>query len=111
MESGRRPAAASSGDPRLALPLRDTERMFFGEGLGMIDMLITEGRVSGNYSLTADELTVRFVETLKPLERLRGAFLDVAIERLTETRNSALAILAVTVTMTMIVLAILVRPS
>ncbi|CAN5256576.1 GGDEF domain-containing protein [soil metagenome] len=101
-------AAASSGDPRLARPLRDAERMFFGDGLGLIDMMISEGRASGNYTLTADELTVRFVETLKPLERLRGAFLDVAIERLTENRNAALAILVVTIAMTMIVLAILV---
>lgn len=101
-------AVASRGDPRLALPLGDAERMFFGEGLGLIDTLIAEGRKSGNYTMTADEFTVRFVETLKPLEQLRGAFLDVAIERLTEIRTGALVILTVTVAVTMIILAVLV---
>jgi diguanylate cyclase (GGDEF)-like protein len=101
-------AVASRGDPRLALPLHDAERMFFGEGLGLIDMMIAEGRTSGNYMMTADEFTVRFVETLKPLERLRGAFLDVAIERLTETRTGALVILTVTIAIAMIILAVLV---
>lgn len=95
-------------DPRLASDLGDAELMFFGEGLGILDGLIAEGRKSGNYSMTADEFTVRFVKTLKPLERLRGDFLDVTIERLTELRNSALAILAVTIAITMVILAILV---
>lgn len=96
-----------SRDPRLASDLGDAELMFFGEGLGILDGLIAEGRKSGNYSLTADEFTVRFVRTLKPLERLRGDFLDVTIERLTELRNGALATLAVTIAITMIILAIL----
>lgn len=99
---------ASRSDPRLMLPMRDAERLFFGEGLGLIDRLIAEGRVSGNYTMTADEFTVRFVATLKPLEQLRGAFLDVAIERLTETRNTALVILVVTIVTTMVILAVLV---
>ncbi len=101
-------AAASRGDPRLAVPLRDAERMFFGEGLGIVDMLVVEGRKSGKYTMTADTFTVRYVETLKPLEQLRGAFLDAAIERLTETRNSALATLTVTTAIATIILAILV---
>lgn len=101
-------SAASRGDPRLALPLHDAERMFLGKGLELIDRLVLEGRKSGQYSMTSDEFTVRYVETLKPLERLRGAFLDVAIERLTETRNSALAILAITTTIAAVILAILV---
>ncbi|MFX8339416.1 hypothetical protein ABTL37_19705, partial [Acinetobacter baumannii] len=84
--------------------LGDAELMFFGEGLGILDGLIVEGRKSCNYSMTADEFTVRFVKTLKPLERLRGDFLDVTIERLTELRNGALAILAVTITITMVIL-------
>lgn len=100
--------AASRGDPRLAQPLHDAERVFFGEGLGILDRLILEGRKSGKYSMTSDEFTVRYVETLKPLERLRGVFLDVAIERLTETRNGALAILTITTTIAAVILAILV---
>lgn len=95
-------------DPRLASDLGDIELMFFGEGLGILDGLIAEGRKSGNYSMTADEFTVRFVKTLKPLERLRGDFLDVTIERLTELRSGALAMLTVTIAIATIILAILV---
>ena len=100
-------AGASLGDPRLTVPLREAEQIFLGDGLGMIDMLIEQGRSSGNYTMTADEMTIRFVETLKPLERLRGAFLDVAIERLTETRNAALLVLVMTIVTTMVILAVL----
>ena len=99
---------AGSDDPRLAANLRDAEQMFFGEGLRIVDRLIEEGRYSGNYSMSADDFTVRFVETLAPLERLRGAFLDIAIERLTETRNSALTTLAVTVAVAATILGILI---
>ncbi|HAO39480.1 MAG: GGDEF domain-containing protein [Afipia sp.] len=95
-------------DPRLASDLGDIELMFFGEGLGILDGLIAEGRKSGNYSMTADEFTVRFVNTLKPLERLRGDFLDVTIERLTALRNGALATLVVTIAITTVILAIMV---
>jgi len=100
--------AASRSDPHLALPLRDAERIFFGEGLGIVDGLIEEGRKSGKYTMTADAFTVRYVETLKPLERLRGAFLDVAIERLTEARNGALTTLTVTTAIATVILAVLV---
>lgn len=95
-------------DPRLASDLGDIELMFFGEGLGILDGLVAEGRKSGNYSMTADEFTVRFVNTLKPLERLRGDFLDVTIERLTALRNGALATLVVTIAITTVILAIMV---
>lgn len=96
------------GDPRLAADRLDVERLFLGRGLRILDGLVAEGRVSGNYSMTADEFTVRFVETLKPLERLRGEFLDVAIERCTALRKGALVTLAVTIAITTIILAILV---
>ncbi|MBB5052241.1 diguanylate cyclase (GGDEF)-like protein [Afipia massiliensis] len=95
-------------DRRLSADLHDVETMFFGEGLGILDGLVAEGRKSGNYSMTADEFTVRFVKTLKPLERLRGDFLDITIERFTVLRNGALVTLAVTVTITTIILGILV---
>ena len=100
-------AVATRGDPRLTGPMRDAERMFLGDGLGLIDRMTAEGRGSGQYTLTADQFTLRFVETLKPLERLRGAFLDVAIERLTETRNNALTILVMTVVMMIAVFGVL----
>lgn len=97
----------SHNDVRLLTDLRDIEEQFFGEGLGLFDGLVAEGRLSGNYSMTADEFTVRFVKTLKPLERLRGDFIDVTIERFTERRNGALVTLALTIAVTAVVLAIL----
>ncbi len=100
--------ASGHDDPRLVADLRDAEQMFFGEGLGILDGLIAEGRKSGNYTMTADEFTVRFVKTLKPLERLRGDFLDVTIERLTARRNAALVTLAETVAITTVILVILI---
>ena len=97
----------SRGNPLLSAGWRDVERMFFGEGLNLVDGLVAEGRVSGNYSMTADEFTVHFVETLKPLERLRGGFLDVTIEHFTVLRNGALVTLVVTIAITTIILGIL----
>jgi len=97
----------SHNDVRLLTDLRDVEEMFFGEGLVLFDDLVAQGRISGNYSMTADEFTVRFVKTLKPLERLRGDFIDVTFERLTERRNGALMTLALTTMITTVILGIL----
>lgn len=94
-------------NPRLAAEWRDVQRMFFGQGLSLVDGLVAEGRLSGKYSMTADEFTVRFVETLKPLERLRGGFLDVTLERFTVLRNGALVTLAITFAITTVILGIL----
>lgn len=94
-------------NPRLAADWRDVQRMFLEQGLSLVDGLVAEGRISGRYSMTADEFTVRFVETLKPLERLRGGFLDAAIERFTVLRNGALMTLAITITITTVILGIL----
>lgn len=97
----------SHNDVRLLTDLRDVEEQFFGEGLVLFDSLVAEGRLSGNYSMSADEFTVRFVKTLKPLERLRGDFIDVTIERFTERRNGALVTLTVTIVITTVILSIL----
>jgi diguanylate cyclase (GGDEF)-like protein len=94
-------------NPRLAADWRDVQRMFLEQGLSLVDGLVAEGRISGRYSMTADEFTVRFVETLKPLERLRGGFLDAAIERFTVLRNGALVTLAITIAITTVILGIL----
>ena len=97
----------SRGNPLLSTGWRDVERMFFCQGLSMVDGLVAEGRISGKYSMTADEFTVHFVETLKPLERLRGGFLDITLEHFTVLRNGALVTLVVTIAITTIILGIL----
>ena len=98
----------ASEDPRVVQGLIDADTMFFGKGLAIVDGLIAEGRKSGAYTMTADEFTVRYVETLKPLEQLRGAYLDSAVDRLTQISNHALVLLGATAGMTVLILAILV---
>ena len=97
-----------SEDPRVVQGLNDADTMFFGKGLAIVDGMIAEGRKSGAYTMTADEFTVRYVETLKPLELLRGAYLDSAVDRLTQISNHALVLLGATAGMTALILAILV---
>ncbi len=38
--------------------------------MALIDSLVAQGRVSGHYSMTPEELTNRYMRTLEPLERL-----------------------------------------
>lgn len=102
------PDVIGRDNPRLSADWHDVDRLFFGRGLVLVDRLVAEGRISGKYTMTADEFTVRFVETLAPLERLRADFLDATIESLTMHRNGALATLAMTIAITTIILGILV---
>ncbi|MBN8943354.1 MAG: GGDEF domain-containing protein [Rhizobiales bacterium] len=97
----------ATDDPRLAAIRRDAERQFFGDGLTILVGLVQEGRGSGNYSMTPAELTALFVPTLQPLEKLRGGFLDMTIERVTTDRDRALRILAAAAGLTLAILAIL----
>lgn len=83
--------------PRFAAALREADIQFFGEGMAMVDALILEGRKSGRYSMTAEELTNRYVPTLEPLERSRKIFLDLTVQNLAEARGFALKMLAATV--------------
>ncbi|AWB21486.1 GGDEF domain-containing protein [Methylobacterium currus] len=66
--------AFGPGQPLEGL-FREVEATFAGQGLGLIETTIAEGRASGRYSLTADELTRRYVPTLKPVEALRERYL------------------------------------
>jgi diguanylate cyclase (GGDEF)-like protein len=93
--------------PRFAEALRDVEREFFGDGVAMVDALIAEGRKSGDYSMTAEELTNRFVPTLEPLERARKVFLDLTVDDLNEVRSKALTMLGGTIGITALFVATL----
>ncbi|MGL4290648.1 MAG: GGDEF domain-containing protein, partial [Phreatobacter sp.] len=94
-------------DAQLAEVRRLAEHQFFGDGLAILNILVREGRISGNYSMTPTELTARFVPTLQPLERLRRGFIDVTIEGVTADRDRALRMLAATAGVTLAILAIL----
>lgn len=102
------PDAIGYRDPRLAAILHDVNREFFGEGLRITDMLITEGRQSGRYSMTAADYTTAFVQTLAPLERLRTTYLDITIERVTAEQNDALMKLLSAIAVTTVILATLI---
>jgi diguanylate cyclase (GGDEF)-like protein len=94
-------------DPRLAGKREEIQRVFFGEGLDMLDALVAVGRTSGNYPLTAEEFTKRFVKTLQPLESLRSEFLNVKIDALMQTRDRALRTLMIVIALTTTILAML----
>ena len=48
---------------------------FFSDGLALIARLTAEGR-SGRYSVTTETMTLQYVPSMAPLERLRDSFLD-----------------------------------
>lgn len=99
--------AISRRHPDFAEALRDAEHQFFGEGLAMVDARIAEGRKSGNYAMTAEQLTDQFVPTLEPLERSRKIFLDITVRDLVEARDRALSMLTITVAITTVFLSTL----
>jgi diguanylate cyclase (GGDEF)-like protein len=73
----------------------------------MIDSMVAQGRVSGNYSMTPTELTNRYVRTLEPLERLRSVFVDEVFAHFAADRDHALRVLAAACGASALILAIL----
>ncbi|HWW48634.1 MAG TPA: GGDEF domain-containing protein [Xanthobacteraceae bacterium] len=90
-------------DSDLSAAWDDARTRFFGESLPLIEQVMEEGRGQSNYSMTAEELTNRFVPTLKPLETLRNTYLAITIERFEATRDRALSML-ILITITAVVL-------
>jgi diguanylate cyclase (GGDEF)-like protein len=82
-------SASFGAVPEIAAGMREIEQRFFGDGLNLVDGLIDESRRSQPYSLTATEFTERYVEALKPLERLRASFLDATIGHVISTQDDA----------------------
>ncbi|SPC15248.1 GGDEF domain-containing protein [Cupriavidus taiwanensis] len=93
--------------PALEQAYADAGHQFFGRGMAMVDSLVAQGRISGNYSMTPTELTNRYVPTLEPLERLRSVFLDEVVAHFTSTRERALHRLAAACGASALILAIL----
>lgn len=59
----------------LEAALREAHSLYFGGGLDLIARLTAEGR-SGRYSVTTEAMTLQYVPSMAPLERLRDDFLD-----------------------------------
>jgi diguanylate cyclase (GGDEF)-like protein len=86
---------------------REVEQQFLAEGLALVDEVIAEGLRDGRYSLSATELTDRFVPKLRPLEAFRQALLDTAIEKFRKARTGALNTLVAVTLVTITVLTVL----
>ena len=100
-------AAFGPGEP-LADLLREVETTFGETGLGLIDAAIAEGRAGGRYTLSADELTRRYVPTLKPVEALRDRYLAGMVAGFAAERDAVGTRLAVVACGTVALLALLV---
>lgn len=90
-----KPGALPGLDPAKIGDLAKIDREFFGEGFAIIDNIVAVGKRSGNYPLTAEQLTDIFVPKMKPLEDLRRAFMDSTVERLSANKTRASIKLAV----------------
>lgn len=55
--------------------LWEAHHLYFRDGLDLIARLTSEGR-SGRYSVSTEAMTLQYVPSMAPLERLRDSFLD-----------------------------------
>lgn len=94
--------------PALAKSRGDIERLYFRDGLDLVNHLISEGRRGAGYSLSATGFTDRFVPTMRPIETYRRAFLDATVEKFAQAKSDALAMLATVALVTTTILAILI---
>jgi diguanylate cyclase (GGDEF)-like protein len=69
--------------------MKDVDTIFFGSGLDLVKILIEQGKISGDYSISAVDLTRNYVPTLQPLARLRTVFLDDVVKRYRAQHDAA----------------------
>lgn len=97
----------SDHDALSAQLMKDVDTIFFGSGLELVKILIEQGKISGDYSVSAVDLTRDYVPTLQPLERLRTVFLDDVVKRYRAQHYAASYRLAVIAVITASALAVL----
>jgi diguanylate cyclase (GGDEF)-like protein len=97
----------SDHDALSAQLMKDVDTIFFGSGLELVKILIEQGKISGDYSVSAVDLTRDYVPTLQPLERLRTVFLDDVVKRYRSQHYAASYRLAVIAVITASALAVL----
>jgi diguanylate cyclase (GGDEF)-like protein len=83
-----RQLALHADAPALVAAVHEANRLYFGEGLGLIGRLTAEGR-SNRYSVTTEEMTLQYVPSMAPLEQLREYFLDDMIMHAQATRRTS----------------------
>lgn len=97
-------SASFDNIPAIAAGMHEIEQRFFGNGLQLVDRLIAESRRSQPYSMTATEFTERYVEAMRPLERLRASFLDATIGSVIRMRDEAQTALVVASLVSVVIL-------
>lgn len=109
-QSLERQLAVQADAPALLAAVREANRLYFGEGLGLIAQLAAEGR-SSPYSVTTEEMTLTYVPSMAPLERMRESFLDAMLTHAQATRQASAwwlqAVVAFTVLIVLINLSLL----
>ncbi|WP_457581355.1 GGDEF domain-containing protein [Ensifer canadensis] len=107
-----KPGALPGLKPKNIADIAAIEHQFFGEGFAIVDSVVSVGRHTGHYPMTAEQFTDRYVPKMKPLEILRRDFMDATVERLASSKTQASVKLAIATTATFalfIVLLILMR--
>jgi diguanylate cyclase (GGDEF)-like protein len=87
-QSLERQLALHSDAPKLVAAVEETNSRYFGAGLRLIAQLTNEGK-SGRYSVTTEEMTLQYVPSMAPLERLRESFLDDMLAHAQTSRESS----------------------
>ncbi|SFC51330.1 diguanylate cyclase (GGDEF) domain-containing protein [Bosea sp. CRIB-10] len=109
-QSLERQLAQHADAPELVAAVHEANRLYFGEGLGLIARLAAEGR-SNRYSVTTEAMTLQYVPSMAPLERLRESFLDDMLMHAQASRTASAwwlqAVIAFTVLIVLINLTLL----
>lgn len=87
-QSLERQLALHADAPDLVTAVGEANRLYFGEGLGLIARLTAEGK-SGYYSVTTEEMTLQYVPSMAPLEQLREHFLDDMLRHAQAARTAS----------------------
>ncbi|HEV2511744.1 MAG TPA: GGDEF domain-containing protein [Bosea sp. (in: a-proteobacteria)] len=75
--------------PELVAAVDEARTRYFRDGLDLIARLSAEGK-TGYYSVTTEQMTLQYVPTMAPLERLRESFLDDMLAHAQATRASSI---------------------
>ncbi|QEI08958.1 diguanylate cyclase [Pigmentiphaga aceris] len=71
------------------------QTVYFDGGLALVKTVVAEGRYSGDYSISVEALTDKYVPSLRPLEALRTHYINLMIESVATQRRAAFIKLAI----------------
>ncbi|WP_143079721.1 GGDEF domain-containing protein [Bosea lupini] len=88
--------------PELVAAVGEARIRYFRDGLDLIARLSAEGK-TGHYSVTTEQMTLQYVPTMAPLERLRDGFLDDMLAHARATRANSVHWLQFVVAFTVLI--------